>query len=147
MLRVRTIQASVLQRRKGILWAVFCLGLFVVGDLIFGNPSNSPDGAGHALAHISTGVPLLLLALVVYKLSRPRNPIMRVARVMFIMIASVIGVGQLEHSAGVYVGDPLHIVGKTTPAQVAVIGLGILLAIVNMVKAWKSRIQRRANAV
>ena len=123
------------------------MALFVAGNLILGNPSDSPDGASHALAHLYTGVPFLVLAFAAYRLWSPRNPVMRVARVMFIMIASVIGVGQLEHSVGVYVGDPLHIVGKTTPAQVAVIGLGILLAVVNMVKAWKFRIQRRANAV
>ncbi len=139
MLRIRTIRASVLQRHNGILWAVFCLGLFVVGDLIFGNPSDSPDGASHALAHLSTGVPLLLLALGMYRLWRPRNPFMRAARALFILLALVFGAGQLEHAVGVYVGDPPHIVAKITPSQVAVIGLGILLGIANMLKAWRSR--------
>ncbi len=139
MLRIRTIRTSIQQRHQGVVWVVFSLGLFVVGDLIFGNPSNSPDGAGHALAHISTGVPLLLLALVVYRLSRPRNPIMRVARALFVMFALVFSVGQFEHSVGVYTGDPPHIVGKLTSSQIAVIGLGILLAIANMVKAGRSR--------
>ena len=142
MLQIRTIRTSIQQRHKGILWTVFCFGLFVVGELIFGNPSESPEGARHALAHLSTGFPILLLALVVYKLSRPSNLIMRVARVAFIMFALVIAAGQFEHSVGVYVGDPPHIVKKMTPSQVAVIGLAILLAIANMVKAWRFRFQQ-----
>lgn len=145
MLRLRTVRASMPQRHKGTLWVVSALALFVAGNLIFGNPADSPDGARHALAHLYTGVPLLLLAFAAYRLWRPRNPIMRVARVMFVMTALVIGAGQLEHSIGVYVGDPLHIVGKTTPSQVAVIGLAILLAIANIVKAWRSRIQQRSS--
>ena len=145
MLRLRTIPASVLQLHKGTLWVVSSLALFVAGNLIFGNPSDSPDGARHALAHLYTGVPFLLLALAAYRLWGPRNPIMQVSRVMFVMIALVIGAGQLEHSVGVYVGDPLHIVGKMTPSQVAVVGLGILLAIANVVKAWRSRVQQRSS--
>ena len=145
MLPIRTIRASMLQRHKGILWVVSALGLFVAGNLVFGNPSESPDGASHALAHLSTGVPFLLLALAAYRLWTPRNPIMQVARVMIVMTALVICAGQLEHSVGVYVGDPPHIVGKMTSTQVAVIGLGLLLAIVNMAKAWRSRIQHASS--
>ncbi|PKB70941.1 MAG: hypothetical protein BZY87_07550 [SAR202 cluster bacterium Io17-Chloro-G6] len=135
-----TIRAWILQLHPGISWVVFCLGLFVVGDLIFGNPSDSPEGTRHALAHLSTGVPLLLLALTAYGLWRPRNLFLRVARVLFILLTLVFGAGQIEHSVGVYAGDPPHIVAKITPSQAAVVSLGILLGIANMVKALRFRV-------
>ena len=145
MLEIRTIRTSILQRHNAIVWVVFSLGLFVVGDLIFGNPSDFPDGAKHALAHLSTGVPIVLLALVAYRLWRPSNPVVRVARVLFILLTLVISAGQFDHAVGVYAGDPPHIVAKFTPSQVAVVGLGIPLAIANMVKGWKSRIQQASS--
>ena len=139
MLRIRTIRASILQRHKGTLLAVSVLALSFAGILISGDPRDPPNEASHVLAHLSRGVPLLLLALAVYRLWRPRNPILRVARVLFVMFTLVIGAGQLEHSIGAFAGDPPHIVGKTTASQLVVIGLAILLAIANMLKAWRSR--------
>ena len=141
MLLMRNIRASVLLQRKGLFWVVFSLGLFVAGDLIFGNPSDSPDGANHALAHLSKGVPILILAVAAYWRWRPRNPIMWVARVVFVTFALVIGAGQLEHS----IGDPPHIVAKITPSQVAVLGLAILLAIATVARGWRSRIQQASS--
>ena len=140
-----TIRASTRQTTKGILWVAFSLGLFVLGDLIFGNPSDSPDGANHALAHLLTGIPMLLLALTAYRLWKPGNPILRVVRAPFILIALMLSAGQVEHSVEVYVGDPPHIVAKFTPSQVAVIGLGVPLAIGTLAKAWRSRIQHASS--
>ena len=140
MLRIRTIRPSLLLDKR-TLSAVAGLGLFSAGIFIFGEFAASPDEAEHALEHLSRGVVIALLALAFHRLWRPHNPILRVARALFVLAGLVIGVGQLEHSIGVYLGVPPHIVGKTTLSQVAVIGLAILLAIANMVKAWRFRIQ------
>ena len=127
--------------------AVSVLALSFAGILISGDPSDPPNEASHVLAHLSRGVPLLILALAVYRLWRPRNPIMRAARALIILVALVISVGQLEHSIGAFAGDPPHIVEKFTSSQVAVIGLAILLAIANLIKVWKSRIQHTSSGI
>jgi len=142
MLRIPAIRASTLRRHKGALWAVASLGLFIAGVVIFGELVASPDEASHALEHLSRGAPILLLALAVHRLWSPRIPVMRVGRALFVMGTLVIGVGQLEHSIGAFAGDPPHIVADFTPSQVVIIGLGILLAIARMIKAWRSRVQQ-----
>ena len=45
------------------------------------------------------------------------------------------GAGQLEHSIGAFVGELPHIVAGFVSSEVAIIGLGILLAIARMAKA------------
>ena len=147
MLRIRTIRTSILQLHKGTLWAVSSLALFVAGILIFGEFADSPDEASHALEHLSRGAPIVLVALAVHRLWRPRSPVMRIPRALFVLVALMFGVGQLEHSIGAFAGDPPHIVAKLTSSQVAIIGLGILLAVANMVTAWRSRIQHTSSGL
>ena len=144
MLRIRTIQASILRLHKGTLWGVSSLGLFFAGILIFGEVAASPDEASHALEHLSRSVVIVLLALAVHRLWRPRNPIMGAARALFVLVALVFGVGQLERFIGAFAGDPPHIVARVTSSQVAIIGLGILLATANMVEALRSRTEQRS---
>ena len=141
MLRIRAIRASLLGLNKGTLWAVSSLGLFSAGIFFFGQIAASPDEADHALEHLSRGVIIALLVLAFHRLWRPRNPILRVARALFVMVGLVISVGQFEHSIVAFGGYHPHIVRHITSSQLAIFGLGILLAIANMVKAWRSRIQ------
>ena len=145
MLRIRTIRASVLQLHKITLLAVASLGLFSAGIFIFGELAASSDETEHALEHLSRGAPAVLLALAVYRFWRPRMIGLRGFRVLFVMGMLVPGVGQLEHSIVAFGGYHPHIVAHITSTQVAILGLGILLAIANVVKAWRSRVQQRSS--
>lgn len=118
--------------------------MFFAGVLIFGELAASPGEASHAVEHLSRGAPIVLLALAFHRLWRPRILIMRVPRALLVLGMSVLGVGQLEHSIGAFAGDPPHIVARFTSSQVAIIGLGILLAIIGIVKTWRSRVQQRS---
>ena len=110
MLGIRTIRDSALLLHKGTLGAVFSLGLFFAGVLIFGELVASPDKANHALKHLSRGVPIVLLALAFHRLWRPRSPSIRVARALPVLVTLIFGAGQLEHSIGAFAGELPHIV-------------------------------------
>ncbi len=140
-----TIRAAILRLHKETRWAVSSLALFVAGVLIFGEFVAPADEASHAIEHLRKGAPIVLLALAVHGLWRPRSLIMQVARALFVLGTLVLGVGQLEHSIGAFVGEHPHIVAGFVSSEVAIIGLGVLLAIARMFKAWRSRVQQRSS--